>query len=431
MSGLVVEPISAVLPVRISNAARREALIATGKQPVAEQNWRIDDLAELDVDERRRVVELLDRITVENDSNEFVPGVGHVEGDEYEVRSFEWLRRNGRAVDVYRPDTEGESDDCRQLFFAGDDGRTRDLVEYARWQLQSAPDGAFELDVLDAMLAGRPLVAKLDDAHRLTLELVLDAYDLALEQARKVTALIPEAAKPAEEDWSWLHNWHVDEQLIRLNARSGNDARDVGFVRDSDPEAFDALRPRIEEVLSEAHGDFVETVTQRAMGSNWTQLTDRQRIETWVEPYMRNALHERRQLAAQNREKERYVNEGREWIAEHGSRVLQVAAARDLKWQSLYRDERLAVDLPGFFWAKPKKVDEPLAARLNDAALDLEDDVAQRIAGTTMTCRLVWVNWEDFGRHADGVYVEVSRFLGRWNVYRPIVEPTGDDDIPF
>lgn len=429
MSGLVVEPISAVLPVRISDAARREALIATGQQPIAEQNWRIDDLAELDVDQRRRVVELLDRITVENDSDEFVPGVGHVEGDDYEVRSFEWLRRRDRAVDVYQPGTEGGSDDCRQLFFAGDDGRTRDLVEYARWQSRSAGDGD-ELAVLDAMLSGRPLVTKLDNEHRLTLELVLDAYDLALEQARRITALIPEAVQPAKEDWAWLQNWHVDERLIRLNARSGTDARDVGFVRDSDPEAFDALRPQIEAVLSEPHGDFVETVTQRAMGSNWSQLTDRQRIESWVTPYIRNALHDRRQNAAQTRAKEQYVAEGRAWIDEHGSRVLKIAAARELKWQSLYRDERLAVDLPGFFWTKPKKVDEPLAARLNDKALDLEEEAAQRIAGTNMTCRLVWAVWEDFSR-PDGVYVEVSGFLDRWNVYRAVAEPTGDDDIPY
>lgn len=427
MSDMQTNTVSMHLPVTIGHKARRAALLATGQEPDVTQVFHVWDLSDVGPDERERLVDIRERCGFDSGPEYVEPELGHlVEGDDWEVTSLEWVHRDrtNEEITIYLadgavPGEEPASVMASQILFANEDGRTRNLVEHAL-EVSSAPD------VLEAALAGAPLVSELDE-HKLTLDVVLSAYEYALKIVRALVPLVSEGDDAVEASFMW---GSINTTKSTIYVRSHLDeGRSVGLHRDSAPDAFDAILPLVsalDQFGAPGADEFRDRVTRHGAGRGWARMTDAERISHWIRPYAEGAQREAEQLAATKKRAEEYEAAAAAWTAEHGSTRLQKAASRGYKHDRLYRDERLAVDLPGFFAAKARKVGEPLAP--DEAALDLEAEVEELIAGTSMTCKLAWVVFEDDDDHDEGVHVQVEGFLGRHTVYK---RPDDEDDIPY
>lgn len=104
-----------------------------------------------------------------------------------------------------------------------------------------------------------------------------------------------------------------------------------------------------------------------------------------------------------------YEAERAAWIERHGSRRLRLAAERGYKHDGIYRDERLATDLPDYRTLRNVKTGE----LVNPTEEALEAEGVALDAGHE--ARLVWVKDTEDGDQGEAV--EVTGYLGRHTVY--------------
>lgn len=103
------------------------------------------------------------------------------------------------------------------------------------------------------------------------------------------------------------------------------------------------------------------------------------------------------------------------WIEKHGSRRLKLAAERGYMHDGIYRDERLAAELPDCtHLVKPniKTIVNP-----SEEALDLEDDFHGR---GFPDARLVYIADSEDGR--SGEAVQIKDVFGKFTVYSLVSE---------
>lgn len=160
-------------------------------------------------------------------------------------------------------------------------------------------------------------------------------------------------------------------------------------------DALEAWTAQVEE-LADQHEVAVEAATVAALDAE----------EPAIREIARRVAHLRQ-----------YDGERADWIAEHGSERLRRLVAEGIEHDAVYRDERLAVDRPGWDWladsdwgeaslAEPRNASEAALrlldrARKSDPAAHLQYFVLQQDDDTT-----------------DRGYVVVTEFLGRdivWN----------------
>jgi hypothetical protein len=282
------------------------------------------------------------------------------------------------------------------------------------------------------MHEGWPLLTEVDERGRLTVGGVLDAYERALKLAADA------------EELALGHGVAIESVQWPLVAQDTNrivffDHRDAlpctGLLRDSDLEAFvncEIAVHRVEgfndrqlllDFASDACGAALKWRQDPAAHDQGLAALIEGAADTLVSAYTA-AVHTRTQDAI-------YAAERETWISEHGSDRLHKAAARGYRHDGIYRDERLAEELPDFIaWigknAQVREVVNPTAA-----ALEMEEEALASVSGLglELPVRIVWVSTGLDADLRDGEYIRIDGYLGRHTVYRS-VKPR-DDDIPF
>jgi hypothetical protein len=403
-------------PVRLSELARRQALMATGERPDSIQYVDVEDLPGLDGHQRERVVDAWERIEIAEE-----PASGP------RVTRYEWLRyAESRGWQV--SGRHGETFPFDEAFFAAP-GRTCALYGQLRDELQDpAP--------LDAMLGSAPLLDELGEQAGLSLDGVLRAYDRAFAIARRARDRALQGRR-ADEVWAPAIS-SADDLVVVRPGRDREEAFTIGLVRESDPKAFSEAERLVREVQeagdAQLTAQFANDVCSSAFAWGPEIESDRDVVEHAIRPAaakIREELNRRQHKARGDRE---YEEERKQWIAQHGSQRLKLAAARGYRHDGAYRDERLGDDLPGFVGSLGKKPEIREVINPTDKALQVETEVLERIARGDigeLEARLVWVQDRDFGGAPEGEYVEVKGYLGRHTVYRPVDPDAKRDDIPF
>lgn len=406
------------LPVRLSAHARRQALIATGNEPNATQLFGIDHLTELELGDRMRVLDLWERVLVKQVAD------GELSG-EFRNDGYDALLRGGDGRwDRYRPGTEGDYVDLERAFFATP-GRTLSVPEQAAAELDH--------DAVDAMFAGFPLVPDLGEASFLTLHRVLDAYDGALELAGRVTELCDSATAIATGFWAGSPQVTEDGVLLMPDSE-GERVFPAAVLKESDRDAYDAARQLLAEAdavdasLSEA----IDSTCARWWSDPWRAMSDAERVEAILKPHIENAIAEARTRERDRQAAQHYERCRARWIGKHGSPRLRRAAERGYRHDGIYRDERLAIDLPGFVSALGRKSKIRELVNPSGEALEIEEETLARTETLGIDdgqVRLVFVAAEGAPWN-EGEFVEVAGYLGRHTVWRRVSE-LADDDIPF
>lgn len=117
-----------------------------------------------------------------------------------------------------------------------------------------------------------------------------------------------------------------------------------------------------------------------------------------------------------------YDAERAQWISEHGSKRLRICLAEDIECDAAYRDERLAVERPGWQWMADVDGDDDDARNPPVDALDILDVARQTAPDAVLRY------WErdgsidpDTGEETDEWrgYVALAEYLGRQIVLMP------------
>jgi hypothetical protein len=308
-----------------------------------------------------------------------------------------------------------------RYLFAVSPGRTLTLEEQLYERAGYEP--------VRALLEGEPLVEQLSENGELTLDVVLDAYDAALKLATELIEAAREALQPTEDD-TWLTGIGYDNRVILLAPRE--QLTPCGLLRESDAKAFDAALKLVKE-MNGLPGPQAEYFVTRAcsfaaslrLQSNQPPL-DAELLRVWQQAAQgarTGAEDERRK----QQKREAYEQARAAWIGAHGSRRLRLAQEREYRHDGLYRDERLAAELPGFRGDLGRKVEVKEIINPSEEALDLEQQVLETVAELkpAVKVRLVFLKIEPefpFDPDIEGEFVEVSNYLGRYKAYRPVRE---------
>lgn len=438
MSGLRGETLSFQLPVSLSKEAQRKVLLATGVKPEPRQIFWIENLLKVeDPQLRERLVDLADKIEVRT----YGPGENLPDFQEatevttllYHVLAFHRSldKRGGWGV----WSDEGHTIELSHVWLPGE-GRTRTVL--------GAMAERHDRDEVWALAAGHPLVKEMAGTE-LTLSEVLDAYERAVELADEICR-IAYAEHRGLGERLWMHGIGFDDEMILLSHRR-EPVDPIGFRRESDPETFAKALTLVNEMaelpILEAEYFVYRSCSfaESAIMGPWDPPTDAEIFQKCLVPSAEGARLQDLGNRTEREAKEAYETERERWISEHGSNRLKLAAQRGYRHDGLYRDERLAAELPGFIGFIGQRSEAKEVINPSEEALKLETETQQRVSelGLDVLVRLVFVKADVElamdGKMADGEYVEVSNYLGRHKVYRPVAPVIAsfdpDDDIPF
>jgi hypothetical protein len=275
-----------------------------------------------------------------------------------------------------------------------------------------------------------------------TVEDVVAAYESALALAGTITTLM-DGCHVGEA--GFLESVQLEDDFIFIEplSRSSDDRLDpIGFVEQSDPAAFAKARELCTSVVE------LSTVTQeefaadagasvgrlRAHGYERDRLTDADIVSLVLSPAAQRAREQEQRREANKRARKAYERDRAAWIAGRGSKRLRLAAERGYKHDGLYRDERLANELPGFIAALPRRSEIKEIINPSEFALDLESQAIRRLealGATNTTVKLVFViiDSRDDSELDDGEYVQVAGYLGQHTVWQSVAQAA--DEIPF
>lgn len=418
-----------VLPVTLSEPVRRDMLIASGAEPEPTQLIRIEELTELPRPLRERVVDLLTDVRIRT-AEDFPPGEPPTGSPA--VSAYGPLIRGVDDWELWKDPSD--SKELRMIFRAGP-GRTLTLREVAVDEYGEVP--------IDALLDGRPLVQTLNEPPALTVDDVVAAYDQALELVEALTTL---ASDCYVGRFVLFDPVQITDDFILIDpspGKSGEASPDpVGLVRGSDPEAFRKTLEICEDIVAlpiqaqeEFAADACATVDRLAdVRHDRRWLSDSDIVAFGLRGAADRALSAHEQREATARAREQYERDRTSWISTQGSKRLRLAAERGYKHDGLYRDERLADELPGFITALPKRSEVKGIINPSELALDLESRALKALTSlgaTQAQVKLLYVridSREDTDLD-DGEYVQVTGYLGQHTVWQSV--SASADDIPF
>jgi hypothetical protein len=413
-------------PVRLSAAAAREATLATGRRAFKQQVFAVPHLTLLPLETRGRAVDVLDRVEITYEQIEHeVEDQTHIE-EIHEVTAYGALRHHQRQIWVLTL-PQGGSVRLDTVLFPSP-GRTLTLAEHL------IASGQATAEEVSAVFAGTPLVTGVDEQGNLTIDAVLDAYERALEIAQLAADLAREHGTPFDLTFGGWPLVHEDDGLLLLMSPY---AHATGLLRESDAKQFDeaqrTMRKAMDNLSGEDLGRLVLRICHRAQKLRESEETTDPDIVTYAiqiesDLVSEEVQHQQDAAAAETA----YAKAAREWIAEHGSGRLKQAAARGYRHDGIYRDERLAQELPDFEGWLGRNPQVREVVNPSEESLRIEVDTLKRLKGLSMDLpvRIVWVVTDSSTYHGTGEYVRVENYLGKHTVYRPgkIVEP---GEIPF
>lgn len=435
---LAGQHVSFVLPVTLSASARRSVLLSTGVEPTAEQIFVVNNLTDLPAELRARMVDTWEKINVHVDEEErYTP-----DGEPYlhmnEARNDGYLSLQRSATERwtrYLPDTDGNGIDVDDVFYATPD-RTVGAMEYLRAKLAPDQDG-----VLDAMLAGAPLVDGLGGDDGLRVEDALDAYERALEIARQLIDLVDSGTRAEGMAWFGESFFTVTDDAIFLYPELGNGPpkRPAAILKRSNPQAYTQARKLLDQLKPLPTGIVTEKIDRTChhwWSANYIDATDQRKVDDLLRMDLANALNDAKVENSKREATERYEQCRANWITKHGSQRLKRAAARGYRHDGIYRDERLKLELPDFVGSLGRKPTIRELVNPSERALELESQVLARAEALGIPddkVRLVFAQPGQDSDWADGEFVQIENYLGRHTIWQSVsgLHSVGDDDIPF
>lgn len=409
--------LSVLLPVSLTAAARRKVTLATGRAAKAYLDFHVAQLTELDEDERRLALECLDltEVIVGEDVDEDDEGRPFMGEFAEAIRYGEMTRNAGRW---YVPSADGRQRlHIDEVCYPGPNGRTLTPVDLACEQLG-------EEFVLGAM-RGRPAVDEVDNQGRVSLASVLDAYAKAVQLATLLSGLTAAGHRPPAADDPPDFEPHavlMDDQALILCGTFGTRALHRGTSEDPFALAVGA----VQQVLAGPQEDARQLADGLTRDTGWRPQTDEMLAKS-ISMYTIGIVAQRAALNAEAHAQTVYESDRAAWIQEHGSTRLRRAAARGYRIDGLYRDERIAHDLPGAIGflgksAKIREVSNPTSDALDQEQESIE--AASQLGLSDEQVRIVYVvGSEDLD---DGEYVQISDYLARHTVYVKV-----ESSIPF
>ncbi len=411
-----------VLPAKLSPKAQRDVLIRSGREIQVDQVFAIPDLMELSVEERLRLVEAAENVTVRCDTDDpgEIAGPWSESVTEARVDRYGELRRasNGRWMRL----REAGDLQVDEVFYATA-GRTIN----AHLRFESTLEGD-DVNAFRAMFAGAPLVCEIPEGSALELEHVLDAYDRVIKLAAEFVRVVDEGIR---ED---------DANIFRFPISMSDDG--IFFLPDVDSESGATAAAILLAASPEAHSDAQRLYEQLgdAPLKELTEIVDRFCQSWWKSSWLnesdgtklKNLWWELTRLARQQEALKGYELERASWINVYGSQQLGRAAARKYRHDGIYRDERVAAELPGFIASLGRKPTIRDLINPSADALELEDQVLSRARQLGISDDHVRLVWADPNNNMPaGEYLQIQRYLGRHTVWRPVDPDTGVEDIPF
>lgn len=421
-----------VLPVTLSQAARRSALVMSGVEPEPHQDFVVENLAELDRSDRERLVDLWEKINVHDpaaaDSDEWWSD----EITEPRNDGYLWLHRGLHDRWArYWPGTEGAALDLDEVFFANGH-RTVSTLDAFRASLGDDEQAAFV-----AMLAGAPLVEDLGDADHLALEVVLAAYERALEFAERLIALT-DTGTPAPQGFRPRPFMITDDAVFLFPAGgSGADPsiRVAAILKGADAGAYDRAVELLKEFdvpeARQAIADKIDRVCFHWWASHSEEQPDLDKVEWNLDTALMNASSDAASAQASAEQRARYEECRARWITKHGSPRLRRAAERGYKHDGIYRDERLEIELPGFVGSLGRKPNVRELVNPSADALELEAEALARAEALGISGEQVRLVYAQTGLDtdlADGEYVQITDYLGRHTVWQQVSD---EPNVPF
>jgi hypothetical protein len=396
------------LPFTLSPEARRAVMIASGLDPEEVQYWEVGDIAVIEDDQlRARIIDLRDQIEVATD------------GERPQFRRFGPLRWLGgwqlRFDHVMHPAHE---------FVQASPGTTRPVLFLAAGEEASA----FWRSVWTA-----PEVGSLNEHETVDLGLVLDAYERVIEVVDRAVELAREARRQS----GGLVMVSDDREHITIAPPETEEEQErIDLVRESDPGAFDEAIAVIDQI-SDLSEEVVRAFANEATSAAFHQLdpdadpTDASIVTGALMPAARKALERIAEDTGRADADAEYAAERAGWIAANGSERLKLAAARGYKHDAVYRDERLAQELPEFVGVLPRESQVREAINPSAEALEAESEVLEEVESGrfgNVDVRIIWLQTFETPP-GPGEYLQIKGYLGRHDVYRRISPEEGV--LPF
>lgn len=409
-----------VLPARLSSKAQRDVLIRSGRDIGAEQVFAIPNLMDLSVEERVRLVDVAEHVTVRCDLNDpdEIDGPWSESVREARVDRYGELQLGSRGRWIRSGDEGGVRVD--EVFYASPD-RTIN----AQLQFEGSLEGE-DVDAFRAMLGGAPLVTEIPDGSTLELEHVLGAYERAIKLAAGFVRVLDQGIRDEDVDLIWFPISRTDDGVFFLPDPNGeSDSLAAAILLAASPDAYataEGLYEQLRTVPIKELTPVVEGFCERWWQSTWESESDRSKL--------RYLSWDLTRLARKQEKLKQYEVERASWINLKGSTHLKRAAARDYRHDGIYRDERLAVELPGFASTLGRKPTIRDLINPSAEALELEEEVlsqARLLGIRDDQVRLVWATPDS--EMPMGEYLQIREYLGRHTVWRRVDPDRDDDDI--
>jgi hypothetical protein len=418
------EPLVVRLPVWLTAAARRRVALACGTDARPGLDFDIDQLTELDEDERRRTLECLDttEVILEDDVDE------DEHGRPFMTKSAQAARYGDMSYNAGHWYVEVDGDQVRidEACYPGDGGRTCTGVDIAAEQ--------FGREFVGAALRGRPAVDEIDQHGHVSLDAVLGAYAKAGELASLLARLVADGYRPQAADGAW--DFIGEHSAVRMDATAvilcGSSGA-VALHRLTDAGAFDRAAKAVGEAIDAGKSEAAAALADRvcaavaSLRTNGGEPPDDSTVAVAVTTHAHQIAAEYKAKRSEAEAQVAYDTARDEWIAQHGSTRLQRAAVRGYRIDGLYRDERMQIDLPGMIGflgkgAKVRDVSNPTSEALDQEEECIEAAAAQGLGDEHV--RIVYVvGSED---HPDGEYVQINGYLGKHTAYQRVTS-----EIPF
>lgn len=424
-----------VLPVTLSRALRRDVVVRTGTEPTPAQIYVVGNFAELSADLRTRMVDVWEKVNVHVDEEEqyFEDGEPYLEITGARNDGYLWLQRNAEERWTrYLPDTEGDSIDVDEVFFATP-GRTISELEHLRSTLVEN-----ETEAVSAMLAGAPLVERVGQNNALLPDDVLDAYERALQLAERLIDLVDAGTRDTTPGvFRSAFGMTDDAVFLFPDARRTPPNRPAAILKQASPTAYEQSREllaQVGEVPAATVAEKIDRVCFHWWSTLYARAPDERKVETLLKAAVRNMLSDVQAEQAKQAQAERYEQCRAAWIAKHGSQRLKRAAARDYRHDGIYRDERLQLELPGFVGALGRKPTIRELVNPSEQALELEAQALARAEALGIdgdNVRLVYAQPGSDSDWSDGEFVQIEGYLGRHTVWQSVSGERSADEIPF
>jgi hypothetical protein len=278
-----------------------------------------------------------------------------------------------------------------------------------------------------------PEVGRLGADAALDLPTILESYEAMLSLADRAVEIGRQARRQSN---GFVIVSDDREHITIVPPEPEEEEIRIDLLRESNPASFDEAIAVIEQIggLPDA---VIRAFAAEATSSAFQQLdpdtdpTDADFVTGAILPAARQLVERVREDEEREAADAAYVAERERWIAACGSERLKLAAARGYKHDAIYRDERLARELPGFVGTLPRNSQVREAINPSAEALEAESEVLAGIDSGNLNdadVRIVWVHSEAYEPPGSGEYVQLKGYLGRHSIFRRI---SPEEEMPF